>query len=125
VIVSTVLSHLLELVTRGSLDVNTTSHETVLLVVTETVAFVVVLDCGEVASGPIAKVSAERRTAPVQSPPACKVNDNDPFKGAAALTVAESFGSHVWADDVLEGICATMKHSSVPPAPPYAVSGVV
>jgi hypothetical protein len=123
--VSVVVSHLVELVTRGSLDVNTTSHETVLLVVTETVEFVVALDCGEDASGPIAKVSGERKTAPVQSPPACNVNDNDPFNGAAALTVAESFGSHVWADVVFEGICATMKHSSEPSAPPYAFSGVV
>ena len=108
----TVLSQREELETKGSLGVNTTSHETVLLVVTETVVFVVVLDCGEVAPLKV-KVSALRRIVPVQSPPWWRVNDNDPLKGAAEVTVAESLGSHVCADDVDE-VVDTVKHSFNP-----------
>jgi len=115
VIVSAVLSHREEPDTKLSLDVKTTSHETVLVVVTETApgpVFVVDLITGEAAPENV-KVSAARRTVPVQLPPSCSVNDNDPLKGAAEVTVAESLGSHVCAEDVDE-VVDTVKHSFNP-----------
>ncbi len=109
------LSHREEPDTKLSLDVKTTSHETVLVVVTETApgpVFVVDLITGEAAPENV-KVSAARRTVPVQLPPSCSVNDNDPLKGAAEVTVAESLGSHVCAEDVDE-VVDTVKHSFNP-----------
>ena len=61
----------------------------------------------------------------MQSPPSCSVNDNDPLNGRVEVTVAESLGSHVCAEDVDEGTCCTVKHSLVPLRPPYSFSGVV
>ena len=105
----TVLSQREELETKESLGVNTTSHETVLLVVTETVELEVDRVTGEAAPLKV-KVSAARRIVPVQLPPSCSVNDSDPLKGAAEVTVAESFGSHVCAEDV-DDVVDTVKHS--------------
>ena len=115
-IVRSVLSHFEEPVTRLSADVKTTSHETVLVVVTETavgpVVFVVDLITGEAAPENM-KVSAGRRTVPVQLPPSCSVNDNDPLNGRVEVTVAESLGNHVCAEDVDE-VVETVKHSFNP-----------
>jgi len=105
----TVLSHRVEPDTKLSVDVKTTSQETVLLVVTETVELEVDRVTGEAAPLKV-KVSAARRIVPVQSPPWWSVNDNDPLKGAAEVTVAESFGSHVCAEDV-DDVVDTLKHS--------------
>ena len=108
----TVLSHRAEPDTKLSVDVKTTSHETVLLVVTETVELEVDRVTGEAAPLKL-KVSAARRIVPVQSPPWWSVNDNDPLKGAAEVTVAESFGSHVCAEE-LDEVVDTVKHSFDP-----------
>ena len=111
-IVSTVLSQCVEPDTKLSVEAKTTSHETVLLVVTETVELVVDRVTGEVAPLKV-KVSAARRIAPVQSPPWWRVNDKDPLKGAAEVTVAESLGSHVCTEEVDE-VVDTVKHSFNP-----------
>ena len=111
-IVSAVLSHREEPDTKLSVDVKTTSHETVLVVVTETVELVVDRVTGEAEPLKV-KVSALRKIVPVQLPPSCSVNDNDPLKGAAEVTVAESLGTHVCAEDVDE-VVETVKHSFNP-----------
>ena len=108
-IVSCVLSHREEPVTKLSVEAKTTSHETVLLVVTATFVLFVARVTGEVAPLNV-KVSAGRRIAPRQSPPSWSVNDNDPLKGAAEVIVAESLGSHVCAEDV-DDVVDTVKHS--------------
>jgi len=82
VIVRVVVSHRVELETRGSLDVKTTSQDTVLvpLAVTLVLVFVVFLVTGDDAPVKV-KVSAERRTVPVQSLPWCSVNERLPLRG--------------------------------------------
>ena len=114
VIVRVVVSHRVELATKGSLEVKTTSQDTVVvpLAVTVVSVFVVFFVTGEDAPVKV-KVSAERRTAPVQSPPWWSVNDKDPLKGAAEVTVPESFGSHVCAEEV-DDVVDTVKHSFNP-----------
>jgi hypothetical protein len=95
-------------------EVNVTSHETVLLDVTETDVFVVVRVTGDDAFVRV-KVSAARRIVPEHVPPAYSVNESVPFSAEppVEVTVPESFGSHVWAVVVVE-VSETLKHSLLP-----------
>jgi hypothetical protein len=100
--------------TLALLLVNWTSHDTVVEDVTETVEFVVVRVAGDAAFVRV-NVSAARSTVPEQVPPEKSVNDSVPFSAdpPVDVTVAESFGSQVWADVVVD-VSETLKHSLSP-----------
>jgi hypothetical protein len=98
--------------TSGLSLVNTVFHDTVFDVLTKTVVLVVDLVTGDASS--IAKVSAVRRTVPVQSALSYSVNDTEPFRAVPPVdvNVAESFGSQFCAEvPPVESL--TVKHSPV------------
>ena len=114
-IVRLVVSHLDDPDTNGLVLVNTTSQDTVAVSSTVTV-------CGWWWNGsPVTphwaalNVSAGRSTVPVQSPPACSVNESEPLIGApcADVIVAWSFGSQTWCVAVAV-VSITVKHSLAP-----------
>ena len=113
-IVRLVVSHLVDPDTNGLLLVNTTSHETTAVSSTVTAWLVVSRFTGDAAlsSG---TVWAGRSTIPVQSPPACSVNESVPLIGApcADVIVAWSFGSQTWCVAVAV-VSVTVKHSFAP-----------
>jgi hypothetical protein len=116
VIVRLVFSQCVLLPTSGSLLVKLTSHDTVLVVDTLVVEFVVTRVAGEAASVSV-NVSASRRTDPLVAPqlsPEYSVNDSVPlrFVPPVDVTVAESFGSQFCAD-VVPVVSFTWKHSPV------------
>ena len=117
-IVRVVVSHRVELETRGSLDVKTTSQDTVLvpLAVTLVVVFVVFRTTGDDAFENV-KLCEKPRSAPVQSLPACSVKARLPLRGVTSNVepepewmVAVSFGSQSCAD-VVDDVVLTVKHS--------------
>ena len=113
-IVRLVVSHLDDPDTNGLVLVNTTSHETLAVASTVTVWLVVDRFTGDAALVNV-NVSAGRSTVPVQSPPACSVNESVPLIGApfADVIVAWSFGSQTWCVAVAV-VSVTVKHSLAP-----------
>ena len=85
VIVRLVVSHLDDPDTNGLVLVNTTSHETLAVASTVTVWLVVDRFTGDAALFSV-NVSAGRSTVPVQSLPACSVNESVPLIGRRSPT---------------------------------------
>jgi len=112
--VSAVVSQWLLPATSELLLVNSTSQETVLLVDTLTVEFVVARVAGDAAFVSV-KDSAVLSTDPLVAPqlsPEYSVNDSEPLSAVppADVMVAESFGSQ-FCVDAADEVSLTVKHS--------------